>query len=218
MAEAIISLDTREVEAGLRAIGPAAKAALAKALNRTAFEVIEAEKSEAGRVFSKSSPRGRQFFAGRGSYVFPRPATADRLEVTVVPRPSTRSAQIIAQHIEGREIAVESTGVRRLAVGGLLAVPVTVPRGPTGRVPAREKPAALLRRVGRRRRARGFVAGRALLERVDRARLLVRYALVERARLAAEFGWMRAARDAATRAWPDKVRQEIERARIGRRG
>jgi len=63
-----IQLDAASVRQFARNLGLAAKEierAMAKAINRTAFEILEAERSAARGAFPTASQRGREFLSGR---------------------------------------------------------------------------------------------------------------------------------------------------------
>lgn len=206
---------------------------LARALNRVAFDVLEAEQAEARRSFPDASSRGQGFLAGRGSFRF-NAARPDRLEAQVFPNPATgrrrgRREEILEEHRRG---AVVLPNKRRLSIEGSVAVPlgrVRKARGQTGRVPAEFQMRRILRPVRKTKRGglrksdqnriRAFVA-----ERGGRGAILFRprpgsplealYALVPQARLEARFDFYRAARDQAVRSFPEKVRRELEKLRL----
>ncbi len=213
MPEAVtLTLDDRELRRNLRTLSDReAPQAIARALNKTAFEVLEAEKSHVAGAFTFAGAGTRRFLSGRGSFRF-RAASTERLEARIFPAPKTE--RILAQHRAGSVISGEDAG--RLTLGDELAVPVDVRRGKTGKVRRAQLPGAIIAKGGR-----GFVSksGRAIVQRSGRGkrqRLRVAFALVRRAKLTPVIEFYRVARDTAQREFPRKAREAFARIRLGR--
>jgi hypothetical protein len=241
MAETItVELDTRAFAASLRLTEQRMNQAMAKALNRTAFEVLEAERAEAARAFHKASGRGLQLLAGKGSFRFDA-ATPSNLVATVRPNENVpKRLLLLSQHERGGTIfpTKDRLGLKQ----DFLAVPTGVKRGAGGKVPARLLPATLLANSRKRRRkgtffgtvaekrayqraARAFVAigtggSGAILERRgtgSSSRTFSLYALIPKAQLPAIFHWGATAVTSARKWFPTKAREEIHRALTGRK-
>ncbi|MFZ2804319.1 MAG: hypothetical protein WA001_03775 [Patescibacteria group bacterium] len=228
-----VAIDDRELQAKLRSLGPALDRAMAKAINRTAFEVIQEEQQEAIRAFRKATPRGKQLVSGKGSFRFDA-ATPTKLEAFVRPNENVkRRIEILEEHERGGTITAHS-GVPRLAALDKLAVPVGLAaqsRKSRGRVAKRFELETLFGERGR-----GFIAGRAILERVGvsakerkaagqvfgdrttaayhgygKSRSRVLYALVSQAELPDRFRWYEVAREAAAKWFVRKAAEEYGR-------
>lgn len=145
----------REFARNLDLAGRQIQAGLVKALNRTAFEVLEAERAAAREAFPTASDRGREFLSGRGSFRFEQ-ATTSRPEVRIYPNPVGRAAGATSGGVPRREeILLEAArggfvvpGTRKLSVRrhSLLAVPVgeaREARARSGRLPQKLTPARL---------------------------------------------------------------------------
>lgn len=192
-----VSIDTREFEAAAKRLGPRIGAAMAKALNRTAFELRDAESAETRKSFTLRRLRPGFKFDG---------ATAQRLEVVF--RPQEQTEHYLAQHVAGGTVS-PGEGPERLTVGGEFAVPVGIQLGPRGRVPERRAPAALLKAK------RGFIAKGVLFERRGRRKArenVALYALVPQIRLDPRFAFYTTAKRTAQVQFPIKARQEFDRA------
>lgn len=194
-----LELDDAELRKKLRRLGARAPRALAEAINKVAFEVLDAEEAHVRSVFRGSQPRG---FARGFRFDAAREAT---LEATIVPR-SERLERIFFEHAVGAEIeATPGPGGGRLELGEQLAIPVGVRRGASGRVPRRQAPGALLAE------GKAFVAGQAVLERRKRGGLRVLYALARRARLEARFRFIEVVERTARQEFGAKVRRAMEK-------
>jgi hypothetical protein len=219
-----------QLRANLARLGAAAgSAALAKAVNRTAFEVRLDEGAEIRRSLTFAGPATEGFLAQRG-VVFDAATAAD---LTAIVRPNTKTEPILFDQATGPTITAADTN-QRLGLRGDLAVPVNVKRGPRGRVAPSETPGRLLHRYGRpggkRRSTRGVFAGTASAQSqataarrvfVNRAgtvileaiagTLRVLYALVPRAKLEARFDFLGAAERSARQHFPLKVEDELRK-------
>lgn len=203
MAEAIsLRLDDREVRRNLRKLSRSEMPrAMADALNKTSFEILDAEKAHAARVFE--GPQTERFLAGRGSFRFNK-ASAGKLQTEIFPTPGPdgRRLRILEQQREGGIFTPGDEG--RFVIEKRIAVPVEAKRTRRGRV--------------RKRSKRSFVAGSAVLERVGRgrrSRVRVLFALTPQIRIRPRFEFMRTARDTAQRVFVSKVRRSVEKIRLG---
>ena len=193
--------------------------AMALALNKTAFEILEAEKLAVKMSFPSATPRGVGFLSGRGSFVFDAAAPVS-LNVFIYPRRKTE--QILIDHVEGGTILPTR---ERLIFGKFLAVPIREARlrGRSGRVPKRLLPSSLLGGKGR-----GFRAGKVIFERrggtprgakrrgTTPSRMVPLYALVPTADLKPAFDFHGVARKVAIYQWPLKARRAFEKILIAR--
>ncbi len=201
-----LELDTRSLEKTLRELDKRdLPRVLAGALNKTAFEMRDAEAAHVRRVFRFSGPSTRAFLADRG-FAF-RGASPRRLEVRLFPRKKT--GEILEDHQRGSTISALDGD--HLAFGSKLAIPISVKRGKRGRVPKRLHPAEVVKPGGR-----GFVnrRGTVILQRVGRtSSISVLYALVDRARLQPRLEFFKVAFRTARRELPKKVTREIQKLR-----
>lgn len=225
MTDAVtLEIDDRELRRNLRLLGDhVIGRTMAAALNRTAFEVLDAEKSEVKQTFQFASGRTRDFLAGKGAFQFKR-ATANRLEVDISPRRKTE--RILRAHQKGAIITGRAG--TRLAYRGKLAVPVTARRGPRGRVVTEDLPFVARRGQSSlefKRGSRAFVAGRAILQREKLKRrrgrtrskaARVLFALVAVAKLKPVYEFYNVARKTAEREFPRKAVEEFRKVRFGR--
>lgn len=230
-----VRIDDRDVRRGLAALGPRMGAALAKALNRTAFDVLDAERAEAQRAFPKASLRGKQLVSGRGSFRFDA-ARANALAVHIRPNENVpRRLEILEEHERGG-IITAGAGVPRLAVSSLLAVPINEARASRrsrGVVSKRFQLSTIFGEKGR-----GFRAGNVVLERVGvsrrerkaaghlfgnrtqaavhgfgRSRARALYVLVPQADLPDRFRWYETAQRVAVATFPRKAAEELDKFR-----
>jgi hypothetical protein len=223
-----IHLDPSSVRQVARNLDLAARqieTAMVKALNRTAFEVLEAERAASREAFPTASNRGRDFLSGKGSFRF-QAATVSNPTVTIIPNPVGRAAGATSGGVPRREeILLEAArggfvlpSARKLTLRrqSLLAVPVgeaRVARSKSGRLPKRLTPASLLSEGGR-----GFVAGTTLLERRGRrtsSRTVALFALLPRTQLDRRDFFYRVAEQTARRVFPTKAIEEFRRIRFG---
>lgn len=202
--------------------------AMAKALNRTAFEVQDAERREVLSTFAFASSQTRQFLAGRPqgqrgkSFVFDR-AKPGKLQVELYPRKKTE--RILRAHQKGALISGSQGG--HLAYRGKLAVPATARRNARGKVIPADLPWNAARGRGAiefKKSSRAFIAGRAILQREKLTRrrgrrrrsrtARVLFALVSVARLKPVFEFYNTARRTAEREFPGKAKQEFQKMRF----
>jgi hypothetical protein len=227
------TFDDRELLANLRSLGPDMARVMSNAINRAAFEVINAEQTEARRAFRKATPRGLQLVGGRGSFRFDK-ATPGNLTALIRPNESVRRrVEILEEHERGGTITAAS-GIPRLAALDQLAVPINEAaqsRRSRGRVSKRFELTTLFGEKGR-----GFIAGGVIFERYGvsakdrkaagilfgdattaafhgygktRARAL--YVLITKARFPDRFRWYEVAREAAAKHLPKKAAEEYGR-------
>ena len=223
-----IKLDAASVRQFARNLDLAAKqieTAMAKAINRTAFEVLEAERKAARAAFPTASDRGREFLSARGSFRFEQ-ARPGKLEALIYPNPVGRAAGATVGGVPRREeilLEVARGGFviptsRELTVNrqSLLAVPVGEARSArarSGRLPKKLTPASLLSGKGR-----GFIAGRTLLERRGRkaaSHVVALFALLPRTAFERRDFFYRVAEETARRVFPQKAIEEFRRIRFG---
>ena len=223
-----IQLDAASVRQFARNLDLAAKEierGMAKAINRTAFEILEAERSASRAAFPTASNRGRDFLSGRGSFRF-EAATPSKLSALIYPNPVGRAAGASSGGVPRREeILLEAArggfvlpSSRKLTVNrhSLLAVPVgeaRSARAKSGRLPKKLTPAQLLSEKGR-----GFIAGRTLLERRGRgksSRVAALFALVPQTTLDRRDFFYAVAAETARRVFPTKAIEEFRRIRFG---
>jgi len=225
-----IELDTREFEQNIRRLKDhEIGRVMSKALNRTAFEIIDAEKAEVQKTFDFAGGQTRQFLSGSGSFFFDK-ARPEKLDVTIQPRAKTE--RILRQHQQGALLSGASGTVLRYR--GKLAVPVTARRNTRGRVVREDlpfTPKAGASSIGFKRGSKAFVAGNAILQRQTRksqqgkrrrkggprqrsraARVL--FALVSTAKLKPSFEFYDVARKTALREFPQKAREEFGKMRF----
>jgi hypothetical protein len=203
-----ITLDTTAFRRDLaRASDAIVRRVMPKAINRTAFEILDAERTEAAHSFMFAGPATRTYLAGRGSFRFDG-ATADKLEARITPRQQERAQAILAKQQRGATVTPGQD--ESIEAGGMLAIPVGARRGARGRVRSSELPGALLRKGGR-----GYIRGRALLVRNRRTGdVRVMYALAPRVTIPARFDFYRVARETALREFPRKASEEFAKARL----
>jgi len=225
MPDAItLSLDSKVFRQNLKRLNDVEVGrAMASALNKTAFEVLDAEKAEASRVFRFAGASTERFLSGRGSFGF-KGAKPDHLVVEISPKPKTE--QILAPHQSGATL----TGATKhhLTAHREFATPVRADRGGAakvgarGRVPKRLLPGTLLSEGGR-----GFRAGKAILVRKGgsprakgakkigrRGKVEVVFALSKTVKLDPVFEFYNVARRTAEREWPTKAKRAFEKIRF----
>jgi hypothetical protein len=202
-----VTIDDREFRAAFAQLGPRTYGALAKGLNRVAFEMRDAEIAESKRSFELRRLRPNFRFD---------PATAGKTEVVFMPLPL--SEKFVKQHVHGGRVTPDE-GPERLEVRGEFAVPIgilkgAIKRGGSGRIPSRKTPAFLLSDKGR-----GFIARgpkRALIiERKGRGKRSdteALYALVPSVQLTKRFKFYETAHKAAQQHFATKAREEFAKA------
>ena len=206
-----IFFDDREVQRALRDLRRTGVPKVsAGALNRTAFEVLEAEREHVGRIFNFAGPSTKKFLADRG-FRFKK-ATPTRQQVEIFPREKT--GKILEDHFSG-EVFGAAEG-ERLSFGDQLAIPVEAKRGVRGKVPKRQRPSEVVKPGGR-----GFVSQsrKAILQRQGRRRrqkVRVLFALTRRAKVSSTFKFFEVAFRKAREVFPAKVRREFEKLRLGK--
>lgn len=206
MAQPLIrlSIDDRDLRRSFRRLADREMPRVAAAaLNKTAFDVLDAEKAHAKSVFEFAGSATERFLSGAGSFGFEK-ATPSKLVVSI--GPAKKAEQILAPHQAGSTLTPASP--KRLVIEGQLATPVTeggriAPAG--ARVTARG-------RVRKGRRGKRFIVGRAVLERT-RAGVKLIFALSPRFQLKPRFEFYRVAEQTARLVFSDKLRREI--ARLG---
>ncbi len=210
MIGARVRVDDREVRASLKALRVEGPKAVADALNRTGFEVLDAEEREVRGAFDFAGPSTERFLS-RG-FAFDK-ATPGRLAVTVYGR---RGARNILEH----QALGAFLGIGEPDVGpgleGQVAVPLdTVKRTSRGKVRATQLPARVVGPGGR-----GFVSrsGRAVLQRVRGGGVRVLYALVSRVRIPKRFDFFGTVAQTARREFPKKADRVLEKINLRRRG
>lgn len=167
-----LSVDDRQVQRNLKRVANDSPRVMAEALNKTAFEILEAEKTHVGSIFNFEGREGtRRFLSGPGSFFF-RKATAARMAVTIMPKRKT--GEILSEHIDRDPLNPQ----QHLRFDGMLAIPIQVRRGKRGKVGKRRTPAAIVGPGGR-----GFRNRNVILERTSKRsrKLRIAYALVSRA-------------------------------------
>jgi hypothetical protein len=223
-----IQLDAASVRQFAHNLGLAAKEierAMAKAINRTAFEILEAERAASRAAFPTASDRGREFLSGRGSFRFEQ-ATPSNLSALIYPNPVGRAAGATSGGVPRREeILLEAArggfvlpGPRKIGVNRhtLLAVPVgeaRSARAKSGRLPKKLTPGQLLSDQGR-----GFIAGDTLLERRGRkgaSRVVALFALLPQTKLDRRDFFYQVAAETARRVFATKAIEEFRRIRYG---
>lgn len=209
MADAIrLEISDHDLRAGFRTWGDRFPRSVAKALNRTSFEVLDDLKAHSKQVFEFAGGPTEQFLAGKGAFRF-KGAKPNRLVSEIEPNPGRRSrrGEIFAKQERGGVFGPESDGLK---FGEFVAIPVAVKRSGRGRVPARLLPARVVKRRkrGSRAKTKGFVAGRAILERVTSGYSRVLFALVPKVDVAPRFEFDENVRTTAVREWPRKMREE----------
>jgi hypothetical protein len=210
-----ISIDSREVRGAIELLRREAPSAFADALNRTAFEILDAEAIEVKGSFPFMGQSAASFLSR--SFVFDK-ATPDNLRVRIHPKP--QAPAFLAEHAFGSEIEADR---ERLTFSGKLAVPIGVKRGARGRVSKAQLPGALLgagqsfatqraifQRTGGRR-----VRGTQQSGRLRGTRLM--YLLLERpVRLKKRFHFFEVAAKTALREFPKKAHRVLEKINLRR--
>lgn len=215
-----VSLDSSEVQRNIRRLTDREVGrAMASAINKTMFDMLDAEKLHVASRFNFAGPQTQRFLSGPGSFRFDR-ATPTTLLATLYPRKRTEA--VLEEHQRGAMLM--ATEGDRLRLGELLAVPLKAAklRGPTGRVAKRKLPSEVLSERGR-----GFLAGHSIRERTGGKRRGAKrrsgrpsetealYALVPSARVEPRFEFYRVARDVARMVWSKKARRAFEKIRFG---
>jgi hypothetical protein len=211
--------------------GAGGSRALAKAVNRVAFDVRLAEAQEIRSSFHFAGPPTEAFLTSARGIRFDAATHAD---LTAIVRPTPASEPILFDQATGAVISAADTINKRLGLSDVLAVPVGIERGPRGRVKRSETPGALLAKFGKRttrkRSTRGVFASTAAGQRrarstpyvfVNRARtavleavdgsIRVLYALYTRARLTVRFQFLEVAEREARTQFPVKVEDELRK-------
>jgi len=189
------------VIAKLRRLGLEAERAAAEALNKTAFEVLDAEEAHLRERF-EFSQRGAAFLAR--SFQFAK-ATPQKLEAVVEQRRAgyESRASLLGEHeLSG---TFEPTDPGRLPFGEQTpqaAVPIAVKRDARGRIPNALLPGRLLKR------GKAFVRGNVIVE-TGTGRLL--YALVARVRIKKRIEVYTTALATAERVFASKVERAIDK-------
>lgn len=216
-----VGVDSLKVRAALRAVATRRYPnVIARALNKVAFEVRDAEFAHLAAQLHFAGSSTRRFLVTGSAVVFER-ATPTRPEVSIHPGGGAdfrrkRTALIRSQQDAPRYTArdVEKLELERR---GLLAVPKRSSlRGTSGRVSKRMKPSALVAPGGG-----GFVnrAGTAILRRVGgkRARRVeVVYRLARNAANRQRVDFYATAQKAAQRTFLPKLLRELSREALGR--
>lgn len=200
-------VDDREVQLGIRRLMAFGPRAMAEALNKTAFELRDAEADEALRAFDFSSASTAAFVASPRSFVF-SPASESALVVEF--KPKDRIARLLIDHMTGRTRKTQDA--KSVQVGGRprqFAAPVNVQRSGRGSVPKSLSPGALLERgslrAGAKRRT-VFVIGNALVQRVRGRGLRTLYALATTVKIEQRLRYLEVARETVRREFPIKAR------------
>jgi len=210
-----VSIDSREVRGAIELLRREAPRAFADALNRTAFEILDAEAIEIKGAFPLMGPRAAQFLSR--SFMFDK-ATPESLRVTV--HPKLQAPGFLAEHAFGSEIDANR---ERLTFAGKLAVPIGARRGARGLVPKLQLPGALLAA------GKSFATQRAIFQRTGGRRVRgtqqsgrlagtrLMYLLLERpVRLAKRFHFFEVARKTALREFPKKAHRVLEKINLRR--
>jgi hypothetical protein len=170
-------IGAKELKRQLEMLSRESERTVTSGLRELAFHVKEAEQRHVAQNLSFVSGNTRRFitdfgirYSGRG-FMF-------RAEIG--PRP--KSAALLRWHIE--QSTLRARDGRALTVDGKIAVPISVKKGKSGKVPKRQTPAELLMRRDKGR-SRGFItrSGKALIERERGGRTSVAFALVERVQM-----------------------------------
>lgn len=184
----------------------AGPAVMADALNRTAFEILDAEEAAIRGAF-KFAGEGTAKFLGRGFFF--RKASAQNQAVTIRAKPKANA--ILIDHVRGDRIKASD---ERLSFDGRLAVPIrsNVRRNARGRVPKNLSPQAVTAPGGR-----GFVnpAGTAIMQRFGPSRsrnVRILYALIDAAQLRKRFDHLKTAADTVRRVFPSRAKRAVEKA------
>lgn len=208
-----IQLDTVSFFRSLGLTAAEMDRAAARAINKTIFEMRDAEAARVGSVFKFAGEATKGFLtrtSGSGQAFRFSLATPERLEASLFPAP--KAGKLLAPHERGAQRTGGEPG--QFTIEGQLATPIA-PGAQTGRSPG------VLRKTSRgflRKRAKGhsFIRGKAVLERIGtgkRSRLRVLFALTKSAKLEPRFDFYRVARDTARRVFPEKMRREMAKIR-----
>ena len=183
--------------------------AIPDALNKTAFEVLDAWKAHVASIFDFAGNTTKRWLSGRGSFRFKK---ATRAKQSVEMRPSRSAGAILDDHIDGGFL---DKGDERLTFDGMLAVPINVRRGTRGRVGKKRTPSAITGKGGR-----GFRKGDVILERPTKRSKKVRaaYALVDQATAPPVFRFYETAEEAIRKVFITKARQVLSKIPLRRGG
>lgn len=223
MADVRVRFDTKEVKEALQALRKEGPKAVADALNRTAFEILDAEAIEVRGAFPFASPSSARFLS-RG-FLFDK-ATPENLAITVrakgtraTPFDRPAAPAFLAEHAFGDTIDPDKN---RLTFAGKLAVPINVKRSARGKVKASETPGAILERGG-------FATARAIFQRTGGRRvrgtqqsgrlkgLRLMYLLLERpVKLAARLDFFGVVDRTARTQLPKKAERVLEKLNLRR--
>jgi hypothetical protein len=206
-----LTIDDREVRRALARLRVEGPKAIADALNRTGFEILDAEEKEVRGAFKFASPNTAQFLA-RG-FAFDK-ATPSNLAVTIRTKPGART--ILERQTFGATVAAGEPDVGP-RLGSEVAVPVNVARGARGKIPAAKLPGRVIRRNAKGR-SRAFVAGRAVLERLRGGGVRLLYALAPRVTIPSRLHFFEVAAATARREFPRKAHRVLEKLSLARRG
>ena len=207
MAGITLRLDDSEVRRVLRRLRDREVGRVAaEALNKTSFDMRDAEGAEVGSSFEFAGSATRKFLTG--GFRFDK-ATASKLQTKLYPL--RRTERVLGSHVEGETITGRDK--ERLRFGDKLAVPLKPNlRGARGRVRKGKLPGTLVTS------GRGFVSrtGRSIMERQRSGRARVLFALVRSARLRARFDFYGTAEKTARRVFASKLTRSFQKVRGAR--
>jgi len=208
MASADLQIDSRPVSRALKRLQKAGPRAMAEALNKTAFEILDALERHVASRLEFSGTTTRRFIA-RG-FRFDK-ARQNEPEVTIFTRrgPGGRTRRILTEQALGGFIR---PGEERLTFRGKLAIPINVPRSARGKVPKNMAPNALFPDGGNRGRRRTFVRGNVIVQRRGRDTKVL-YVLIDQARLRDRIDFKTIVRRTAIREFPRKADRVIDKER-----
>jgi hypothetical protein len=208
--EVRIALDDREVRNSLKALRREGPKAIADAINRTMFELRDAEQVEVSGAFLFSGPNTQRFLSR--SFRF-QGATATKLSATLYVLPGSRTILERQQFGDTVRLGEEDVGP---GFDAQLAVPQDIKRTASGRIPAARLPKRLLLRT-RKGRSRAYIAGRAVFERIPGQRLgRFLFALATQARIKPTLDFFVVAERTARRELPKKANRVLEKLNLRR--
>lgn len=206
-----ITLDSREVRNALSYLRREGPRAIADVLNRVGHELREAEQTEVRGAFLFSGQSTERFLSR--SFVFDK-ATADHLVVTL--RTLPRARRILERQQFGETVHPGDPDVGPRLDAAISVPQQSIRRTAAGRVPVARLPQRLLRRT-KRGRARAYIAGRAVFERIAGQRLgRFLFALTGKATIKPELDFFGVAERTVRRELPRKAHRVLEKINLRR--
>lgn len=167
----------KELQRQLAMLSKEAERTIVSGLRELSFHVKESVERETATKLNYVSANTRRFIA---DFYIRYSTKSGVFKCEIGPRP--RSAELIARH--SANTTMRARDKNALTHDGKIAVPITVKKGKSGKVPKRQTPAELLLRRAKGR-SRGFVtkSGKAIIQRDSGGGTSVAFGLVDSAKV-----------------------------------